>query len=150
MEQQHLQPQVSGMVNGSSPQREKDKMEMAGLMGWYALSYIGLAIITGIVLSLLGIKTNSGVSAVLVLAATRIASLRFGKKNKRCFSKKERVKATALLSMVNLSIQAIVLFGVAALLPNFNYSLAFAIMGGFIFLEALFITGQSAAPERAW
>jgi hypothetical protein len=70
-------------------------------------------IIAGIVMSHLGLKSNSGINIAILAGSTVWVCSAFAKKNRRYFSAKEKTSVVLGLIVINLCLQA--LFGSAAL-----------------------------------
>ena len=80
-------------------------MSLLGVFLRFTGFHILLTILAGVALSVLGLKTNSGVAMGVLFGATMLSCNSFGKKNGRYFTNQEKIKVTAGFAIINFSIQ---------------------------------------------
>lgn len=83
---------------------------MKGMVGRFALYYVGLTIAAGIILQLISMKTNAGLTVGILMGSAMGAHQAWAKKNERRFEGNER--RNAALGMFGVD----VLFGVVQFL----------------------------------
>ena len=80
---------------------------VAKYLGIFTISYIGLMTILGLAVSLLGIKSSSGMNSALLIGACMGTSALFVNKYKRLFTKIEYRRMVAGSIAINIVIQIV-------------------------------------------
>ena len=91
-------------------------MTILGVLGRFALIYIVLIIIAGIIFNYLGISSSGGVNIGILLGTLCWVCTAFAKKNGRFFDKSEKTKVIAGFIIINILIQGV--FSTAALVGS--------------------------------
>lgn len=114
-------------------------MSITNLLFRFFIVYLALLVVTGVVLSYLGIQSNSGVNVGLLIGALYYVCTEFGKKNSRYFTKNEKILVVFGLIAVNIFVQLLLTLGYsAATNTNFGskaliFSIGFlALLHGFL------------------
>lgn len=104
-------------------------MTIKGVVFRYLLTYVGLVLVLGQVLSLVGIKANEGIFIGLLVGAGLWPCLAFARRNGRYFDRSEKTLVISVFLLIDLLFQ--ILFG-NLLLPGMatlvEVLLAFAVV----------------------
>jgi hypothetical protein len=84
-------------------------MSIAGVLVRFVLAYVLLMVAAGVVMNLLGIKSNSGVNVGILIGATLWPCMAFGQKNGRYFTPSEKTVVVLGMIAIDLALQLVVL-----------------------------------------
>ena len=128
-------------------------MSIAALLVRFGFIYIGILAVLGVALSLLDVKSNSGINTAALLGAVMWACLSFARRNRRYFTPREKSQVVWGMLAIDLVIQAVVsLLLISGRVPADAWLFALAFIGLVHALVIYFfvgLTGKQFAKETA-